>query len=319
MPRAVARIFSVATLVALVALAATPTSAAPRFPARSSSATDVRLPDAVDDLDETHARVVAHYPNGSLVLEHRLWATTVSHERRYRIFVPPGYMVESRRYPAVYMLHGVAGDSTEWQELGLLAAADRLIGEKQIDPFLIVLPDGGPNYWVKHASGARWGDYVVEDVVRSVDRFYRTDPARRARAVGGLSMGGEGALRLALLNPDVFSIAAAHAPSLRTSFDQLSLDLQDLYGDPDHWRSVSPYWLVRDGDAAERLTIWLDVGEDDPWRENVEALHDRLTYDGIAHRFTVLAGEHDPSYWEMHLDRFLRFYAEAFSLALAAE
>ena len=132
-------------------------------------------------------------------------------------------------------------------------------------------------------------------------------------------MGGEGALRLALLNPDVFAIAAAHAPSLRTSYDQLSEGLQALYGEPERWRALSPYWLVEDGDAAEQLTISVDVGEDDPWRENAEAFHARLVAYGIEHRFAVLEGEHDASYWEAHIDRFLRFYSGAFARLAAAE
>lgn len=182
-----------------------------------------------------------------------------------------------------------------------------------------MLPDGGPNYWANHADGARWGDYVVEDVVPLVDRLYRTRPEREARALGGLSMGGEGALRLALLNPDVFAIAAAHAPSLRTSYGQLSEDLQALYGEPERWRTLSPYWLVKDGDAAERLTISVDVGEDDPWRQNAELFHARLAAYGVEHEFAVLEGEHDATYWEAHLDRFLRFYSKAFARQAAAE
>ena len=273
----------------------------------------------VRQADQADAAAGTRYANGSVVVEQRFLAKTVEKEMGYRLFLPPGYAYERRDYPVLYMLHGVAGGSTEWEELGLLEATDRLIGSGEIDPLLIVLPDGGPNYWANHADGARWGDYVVEDVVPLVDRLYRTRPDREARAVGGLSMGGEGALRLALLNPDVFGIAAAHAPSLRTSYGQLSEDLQNLYGEPDRWRSLSPYWLVKDGDAAERLTLSIDIGEDDPWLENAEAFHSRLTAYGIEHQFAVLAGEHDASYWEAHRDRFLRFYSGAFARAALAE
>lgn len=269
--------------------------------------------------DESEARADGRLANGSIVVAQEFWAATVAREMRYRVFFPPGYVYERRDYPVLYMLHGVAGDSSEWEQLGLLDAADRLIADGTIDPFLIVLPDGGPNYWANHATGARWGDYVAEDVVPIVDRLYRTRPERAARAIGGLSMGGEGALRLAMLHADVFGIAAAHAPSLRTAYEQLSPGLQELYGEPDRWRSLSPYWLVGDGDAAERLVISLDVGEDDPWRQNTEALHERLRAYGIEHQFAVLEGEHDASYWEAHLDRFLGFYSRAFARLAAAE
>ena len=292
---------------------------AARFPGSVvSSHARVAPPEALRQLDESAARGGGRLANGSIVVEQPFWAATVRREARFRVFFPPGYAFERRDYPVLYMLHGVAGDSSEWEQLGLLDAADRLMADGEIDPFLIVLPDGGPNYWANHADGARWGDYVVEDVVPLVDRLYRTRPEREARAIGGLSMGGEGALRLAMLNPDVFGIAAAHAPSLRTSYDQLSEDLRGLYGEPERWRTLSPYWLARDGDAAERLIISVDVGEDDPWLANARAFHLRLTADGIEHEFAVLEGEHDASYWEAHRDRFLRFYSQAFA-RLAAE
>jgi enterochelin esterase-like enzyme len=255
------------------------------------------------------------YAYGSRVVEQDLYSPTLDLHTSYKIMLPSGYDATSRRYPVLYMLHGVAGDSNEWQSIGLLEAADRMVYRGEIDPFLIVLPNGGANYWVNHANGTRWGEYLVGDVVASVDREYRTIPDRAARAVGGLSMGGEGALRMAMLNPDVFGIAAAHSPSLRTAYDQLSPELQRLYGTEADWRAASGLWLATDSDAAYRLTISLDVGEDDPWRPNVELLHARLDERGARHRFEVLPGEHAAEYWIANVDHYLSFYSDAFAAA----
>lgn len=260
----------------------------------------------------TRASVLTTYAGGSTVVEHPLSASTLGLSTSYLVFLPPGYAESYQRYPVLYMLHGVAGDSSEWQSIGLLEAADRMIQDGEIAPMLIVLPNGGANYWVNHADGARWGDYLANDVVTSVDREYRTLPDRADRAIGGLSMGGEGALRMAMLNPDLFGIAAAHSPSLRTAYDQLAPELQTLYGTEEQWRAASPIWLAVDTDAAYRLTISLDVGQDDPWRANVELLHDRLTERGISHRFEVLPGEHAAEYWIANVDHYLSFYSEAF-------
>jgi enterochelin esterase-like enzyme len=264
---------------------------------------------------ETHPRasVVTAYAGGSTVIEHPLYANTIGIQTSYNVLLPPGYNESTRRYPVLYMLHGVAGDATEWQSIGLLEAADRMIQDGEIEPMLIVLPNGGANYWVNHADGARWGDYLVADVVNSVDREYRTITDRSARAVGGLSMGGEGALRMAMLNPDVFAIAGAHSPSLRTAYDQLSPELQQLYGTEADWRAASGLWLATDTDAAARLSISLDVGQDDPWRPNVELLHTRLEERGVSHRFEVLPGEHAAEYWIGNVDHYLSFYGGAFS------
>ena len=261
------------------------------------------------------ASVLTTYAGGSTVVEQSLYASTLGLSTTYTVFLPADYVQSSRTYPVLYMLHGVAGDASEWQSIGLLEAADRMIADGQIEPMLIVLPNGGANYWVNHAGGARWGDYLVNDVVTSVDREFRTVPDRGSRAIGGLSMGGEGALRTAMLNPDVFGIAAAHSPSLRTAYDQLSPELQRLYGTEADWRAVSPLWLATDSDAAYRLNISLDVGEDDPWRPNVQLLHSRLTERGASHQLQVLPGEHAAEYWIGNVDRYLTFYSGAFSLS----
>jgi enterochelin esterase-like enzyme len=259
--------------------------------------------------------VVETYAGGSTVVEHPLYADTIGVSTSYRIFLPAGYDASAQRLPVLYMLHGVAGDSSEWQSIGLLEAADRMLMDGEIQPMLIVLPNGGANYWVNHADGARWGDYLVNDVVSSVDREYRTIPSREARAIGGLSMGGEGALRMAMLNPEVFGIVAAHSPSLRTAYDELSPELQTLYGTEADWRAASGLWLATDTDAAARLTISLDVGEDDPWRPNVELLHTRLDGRGVGHHFEVLPGEHAAEYWIGNVDHYLGFYSGAFASA----
>jgi enterochelin esterase-like enzyme len=126
-------------------------------------------------------------------------------------------------------------------------------------------------------------------------------------------MGGEGALRLAMLHPETFAIAAAHSPSLRTAFNQFSPELQDMYGSDLEWRAVSPLWIVADQRPESRLTILLDVGEDDPWRPNVALLHDWLDEQGLVHRFDVLTGEHAPEYWIGYVDRYLANYSAAFA------
>jgi enterochelin esterase-like enzyme len=256
--------------------------------------------------------VLNTYSGGSTVVEEALHARTLDIHTSYRVMLPPNYDSTTRRYPTLYLLHGVAGDSSEWQSIGILEAADRMIQRGEVDPFIIVLPNGGAHYWVNQYSGQRWADYVVNDVVAQVDQHYRTVAAPQARAIGGLSMGGEGALRLALTNPNVFGIAAAHSPSLRTAFDQFAPELQPIFGDEDYWRTVTPLWLVADTDTAYGLTLAVDIGEDDPWRPNVELLHERMTQRGIPHRFDILPGEHAAEYWIENVDRYVGFYGSSF-------
>lgn len=265
--------------------------------------------------DVREASTVTTYLGGSRVLEEPLYSRILDLHTSYRVLLPADYDTSTQRYPVLYMLHGVAGDSSEWQSIGLLEAADRMVQRGQIDPFLIVLPNGGANYWVNQATGARWADYVVQDVVTQVDRDFRTIDEPSARAIGGLSMGGEGALRIALEHPRVFSVVGAHSPSLRTEFSELAPELQTLFGDEQLWRHESPLWQVVDNDAAYELTTVIDVGEDDPWRPNVELLHQRMLSRGISHRFEVLPGEHAAEYWIGNVDHYLAFYSAMLAAA----
>ena len=113
------------------------------------------------------------------------------------------------------MLHGGSQDRDEWPAYGLVDAMDRLIANREIGPMLLVLPQGDYSYWVNHATdGTRWGDYIAEDLVRHVDATYRTLPDADHRAIGGLSMGGYGALQLGFTYPGVFGAVGAHSPAL---------------------------------------------------------------------------------------------------------
>ena len=108
--------------------------------------------------------------------------------------------------------------------------------------------------------------------MRHVDATYRTIARREARAVGGLSMGGHGAVQLALTYPDLFGVAGVHSPSIR------GRDSAPAYFGSDEaaFARRDPISLVRDADLAAPPSIWIDVGEDDPWRPGAEALRQAL-------------------------------------------
>lgn len=133
------------------------------------------------------------------------------------VYLPPGYDQEpERRYPVIYLLHGVLDSPSVWVEpvyqgMTIQAVMDSLIAVGEIRPTIVVMPNGadayGGSFYVNSSAGGDWGDYVAEDVVAHVDATYRTLPRPGSRAITGHSMGGFGAIRLAMLHPDVFSVA----------------------------------------------------------------------------------------------------------------
>jgi enterochelin esterase-like enzyme len=256
-------------------------------------------------------------PGGTLVTPERFYSRSLGKTTWYEVILPPGYQSGKQRYPVLYMLHGAAGGAGEWLEIGLHTAADALWQEQASGGFIIVLPEGGTfSYYLNHASnGPRYGDYLAFDIVQEIDTHYRTIPAAPFRAIGGLSMGGDGALRLGLTYPSIFGVVGAHSPTTRLSYDQRP---GDIYGDEQYWQQNNPLWLIRNTDTASSLQIWIDMGLDDVWLPNAQALLAALEDSGSEPEYHELEGDHGGEYWTAHQASYLRFYAQAFDQALAA-
>jgi enterochelin esterase-like enzyme len=227
----------------------------------------------------------------------------------YTVFLPPGYDSGSRRYPVLYMLHGLSGTNEEWTWYGLFQTADAMMRAGSIPPFIIVLPQGDDSYWVDHPGGPPWGQYLARDVVRDVDARFRTDTSAQGRALGGLSMGADGALQMALNFPDVFGTAVANSPVLRP-YELASA----FYGDAAFFDGHYPVTLVQDYPAvAMVLKLSLDIGASDEWLGNATAFHDELTALGVQHEWHVWPGGHDAAYWTARVPDDLRFVGAAFA------
>ncbi|HEX2184112.1 MAG TPA: alpha/beta hydrolase-fold protein, partial [Chloroflexota bacterium] len=265
-------------------------------------------------------RLLATLPQNSpeWVMPGGTWQDRVFHSESlgrpmpYRVYLPPGYnraTEAARRYPVLYLLHGTSGRYEEWSGYGLEEVTNELLAEGRMPEVILVLPQGGLGYWLNQVGpgGTRWGDYVARDLVRHVDATYRTLAQREARAIGGLSMGGHGALQLALNYADVFGIAGGHSPSLRARDAALA-----YFGDDGEFDRRDPISLVKESQLAKPPLIWIDTGADDPWLLRLGELHEALQQRGWAHERHVYPGEHDGWYWGDHLWDYLPFYASSF-------
>ena len=138
------------------------------------------------------------------------------------IYLPPGYDDEPRRrYPVLYLLHGIGGTHADWTGRGyggvtLQAAMERLVAAGTVPPMIVVMPTAmtpyGGSFYVDSAVNGGWATYVARDLVAHVDGTYRTLARREHRGVAGHSMGGYGAITLASSRPEVFGAAWAMSP-----------------------------------------------------------------------------------------------------------
>ncbi len=155
------------------------------------------------------------------------------------IWLPRRYGAGEARCAVIVLLHGVGGDETDFERMEIASRADEI----DLDA-IVVMPDGDDGYWVDWAGPLPWDEcmtelppwrrpepgrpppeelahfcvrrqryesYVVHDLLDWVDATYRTRPERGARGIGGMSMGGLGALSIAMRHPDVFSVAVSHS------------------------------------------------------------------------------------------------------------
>jgi enterochelin esterase-like enzyme len=226
------------------------------------------------------------------------------------IYFPPEWATRGRPVPALLMLHGASGDHAEWATIQLIDWADQLIAEGAIPPLLVALPQGDFGYWVDHVDdGPRWGTYTARDVVGYLEANYPTLRRPEARAIGGLSQGGHGALQLGFNHPEVFHIIGAHSPSLREDdgfLPWLGRGEEFARRNPLHLAATLPLATL------QRLTLWIDVGSDDTlWRPRAELLHQVLAERGVSHAFHVWPGGHDGEYWQPNVPRYLRYYGQA--------
>lgn len=143
-------------------------------------------------------------------------------EGSFLVYLPPGYASTEQRYPVLYLLHGRNGHATAFLEVGIQEDLDRLIARKEVPPMIAVMIQdrSGLNNWrdigTRHSAG-----YVTE-VQELVDRMLPTIPRRWARAIAGSSMGGFGAMHVALANPYRFSVVE----SWLGFFDNLERELR---------------------------------------------------------------------------------------------
>ena len=203
--------------------------------------------------------------------------------------------------PLLVFLHGYGG--TPADTLGpAFVAALRRFGDRAP---VVVLPDGQVGWWHDRDEG-RWGSYVLDEVIPAALARSGADPNRVA--VGGISMGGFGALDLGR-HQDRFCAVGGHSPAVfQHGNDDISFGFDnaadfarnDLIGIA---RKRSPY------DAP----VWIDVGDQDELRPADALLARELRARGADVTFHVWPGNHDGDYWNQHFADYLKFYADACS------
>lgn len=232
----------------------------------------------------------------------------------YSIYLPEAAGV-GRRFPVVYLLHGHGDDENAWLRWGnLKRTLDHLIAKQAIQPMIVVMPMAGNSWFVDDANDDGYGPVAkafTTDLIASIDNRYRTLACRDARAVGGLSMGGYGAMLYATTNPDKFRAAISLSGSLFSESLKFERSRHPLFtglfggvfGSPfDHDRYVQFNVFARLEQlrlAPQKPSIWLTAGNNDfpSIVRGTKRLHKALNSMGIESHLRIDKASHEWPYW----------------------
>ena len=255
---------------------------------------------------------------GVTVRDAQFQSEALGRPMKYRVILPAGYVESAGRYPVLYLLHGLTGDYTDWEQktrIDEYAANYRLI---------IVMPDAG-NSWYANSAGNpqnRYEDYIAKDLVREIDSHYRTLQLRTARYIGGLSMGGYGALKFGLKYPMTFSFAASSSgaqSAVHTGAGanspwskEVTQEFNQIFGAAGSTARTENELstIIAKADPKTAPFLYLDCGTEDALLNVNRDTAAQLQKGGFRFEYRERPGRHEWIYWDHQVREVLRLLAE---------
>ena len=245
-------------------------------------------------------------PAHGTIVEDSLLSPALGGQRRsFLVYLPPSYFTpqgRTKRYPTLYLLHGSPGGEYDWLTGGKAdQSADALIASGKIPELLLILPDGNG----RPGETSEWGNSfdghqlmetsIAIDLVRYVDRHYRTlaDPAYRG--IGGLSMGGFGAMNIAVHHPDIFGFVISLGGYYHAEGSVWGNNAACI-------RANSPADVLPGQKRAWNLRMYIGAAtKDQPYYTAARQFVQELAQLHIAYHFDVLYGYHAWNVWQTQL------------------
>ena len=213
------------------------------------------------------------------------------------VIMPSAYQTDTTHLPVLYLLHGWSGNYSDW----LLKDPD-LLNDVDKNGFIVVCPDGNYDSWYLNSpvdTTIKYETNVALEIPAYIDAHYRTIASRNARAITGLSMGGHGALYLAIKHKDIFGAAGSMSGGVDfRPFPEnwgIKKYLGDYNSNKENWDKNVVVNLVDSLQNGE-LKIIFDCGVSDFFIEVNRNLHQKLLDKKIDHDYAERPGEHNWTY-----------------------
>ena len=249
----------------------------------------------------------------------RLQSKLVNATLPYNVILPRDYdTAGARRYPVLYLLHGLTGHYSDWirrTNIADYAAQYSLI---------VVMPEGNDGWYTDSDTkpNDRYESYILMELIPDVQQRYRTIEARYGRAIAGLSMGGYGAIKFGLKSPQTFAFAASMSGAFGVTrfsekeIPQLWQESVKLFGPvgSDTRKANDLFEIINKLSASQVSSLpyfYFDCGTEDsplifPYNRELSAL---MFEKKIPHEFRELPGDHSWAYWDSQIQEILRIAA----------
>jgi enterochelin esterase family protein len=231
-------------------------------------------------------------PHGTVEINWEKSKAIAGETRAIWVYTPPDYAKTARRYPVLYLLHGSNDTAAGWTMAGNANfVMDNLLAESKAVPMIVVMPFGHATPFGEPVppggmtNDALFEDYLLKDVVPTVEARYRVAGGRQNRAIAGLSMGGGQSLKIGLGHLDLFSGVASFSGAVPADFEtRFGALLKDSKG------------------TNERLkTLWIGCGRQDSLFGRSSSLSELLTKYQVRHVFRATDGVHNYTVWRKYL------------------
>lgn len=239
--------------------------------------------------------------HGSQLVHVEIQSQAVGRELGVNVIVPKQTGPPGKRWLLVF-LHGRGGSETTFNDV-VFNGLPELRGRGPVFAF----PDGGDHGYWHNRRGAKWGTYVMREVIPTVVERFGIDPRRIA--IGGISMGGFGAYDLAVKHPGRFCAVGGHSAALWFDGSETAPGAFDDAADFERNDVVEA--VQDDAGAFGDTRIWNDYGSADPFRVYNEGFVDALEAGGTDVSAHSWPGGHEGSYWSAHWPAYQRFYVNA--------
>jgi S-formylglutathione hydrolase FrmB len=244
----------------------------------------------------------------------------------YCAMLPPSYDSQiAKKFPVLYFLHGLGGDQSFLVSSGGWQIIEDMWEQKKMGEFVIITPEADTSFYINSKDGrVHYEDFFIREFIPQMEKKFRLNGTRSGRAIGGVSMGGYGALRFAFKYPRMFVSVAAHMPALleRLPGGAGNAGFNAFFGsafgrpvDEAFWKANTPFIYARSNNLAG-LKIYADCGSNDNYGfdAGTRQLDKLLTARHVPHTIAIYPGQHDWQFVAQHLPASLQFQAKAFGL-----